>query len=36
MMSQRLREGGNQSEQLCIQAVGGDVKQGVIRENIVL
>lgn len=30
------REGGSQSEQLSIQAVEGDVKQGVIRENILL
>lgn len=36
MMSERHREGGNQIEQLRIRAVAGDVKQGVIRENIVL
>lgn len=38
MMSRREagREGGDQSEQLSIQAVEGDVEQGVIRENIIL
>lgn len=30
------REGGNQSEQLRIQAAEDDVKQGIIRENIIL
>lgn len=36
MVSERPREGGNQSKQLCIQAAEGDMKQGVIWENIIL